>query len=182
MKSLSEQSEPNRGTLPVGRVHGHRGRDGEITIRTAGEAQRWLDSESVLIDRGRGEESFEIESQRAYRDRWVVKLKGIEDANEAAGLRGGKVEVPRIEAPTLGEHEHWHVDLIGMAVRLPTGETVGRVSGVQPSPGSDLLVVESVSGDAEWLIPMHREIVVEVNEEDRFLSIDPPDGLLELNE
>ena len=163
-------------------MHGHRGRDGEITIRTAGDADRWLDSDSLLIDQGRGAESYQIESQRAYRDRWVVKLKGIDDANVAAALRGGKVAVPRVEAPKLDDHEHWHVDLIGMAVQLKAGQTVGRVVEVQPSPGADLLVVKSSEKDSEWLIPMHRKIVIEVNEKDGYLSIDPPDGLLELNE
>lgn len=167
--------------LPVGRVHGHRGRDGEMTVRVAsGEASRWNGVRRVWLRLQGGESRcFDVEKDRAYRDRWVLKLAGIDDANIAAGWRGAEVTVETEQAPELGEFEHWRAKLVGMAVVVDE-VSIGHVRDVQPSGAADLLVVEMNDGE-EVLVPMHRKIVVEVDEKTNRLRIEPPSGLLELN-
>ena len=167
--------------LSMGRVHGHRGRAGELTVRVAsGEAARWSDVTEVWLRRADGEaERFDIECQKAYRDRWVLKLKDIDDADVAAGWRGASVAVALDHAPPLGEFEHWHAALVGMEV-FAAGASIGMVRDVQPTAGADLLVVQANDG-GELLIPLHRDIVVDVDEQAKRLRIDPPAGLLELN-
>lgn len=167
--------------LPVGRVHGHRGRDGEMTVRVgSGEASRWSGIRKVWLRLKDGDpRCFEVEQDRAYRDRWVLKLAGIDDANDAAGWRGAAVTVDSESAPALEEFEHWRATLVGMKV-IAGQETIGAVKDVQPTGATDLLIVETNEGD-EVMVPMHRDIVVEVNEKAGELKIDPPEGLLELN-
>ena len=60
------------------------------------------------------------------------------------------------------------------------GREVGRVKDLIAVPGSDLLVV--VSGGREILIPLVGTICREFDLQNRRLVIDPPDGLLDLNE
>ncbi len=165
----------------MGRVHGHRGRAGELTVRVAaGNAARWSEVAEVWLQRGdAAAERFEVEHERAYRDRWVLKLKGIEDSNAAERWRGAAVAVSRDQAPALGKFEHWHANLVGMEV-LVADKRIGIVRDIQPTAGSDLLVVHG-DGDDELLIPLHRDIVVEVDEATKTLWIDPPRGLLDLN-
>ena len=167
--------------LPVGRVHGHRGRGGELTVRVpAGEASRWSGVREVwLRHEDRPAERFDVESDRAYGDRWVLKLAGLDDSTAAAVWRGASVGVEKDRAPDLGEFEHWHADLVGLEV-FRKEESIGTVRDVQSTGGADLLIVEAKAG-GELLIPMHREIVVEVNQKANRLTIDPPEGLLELN-
>ena len=71
--------------LPLGRVSGHRGRTGELTVRIfRGEADHWSEVRRVWVDTGKGESSmFEVEQARAYRDRLVLKLAGVEDPTAA---------------------------------------------------------------------------------------------------
>lgn len=167
--------------LPMGRVHGHRGVGGALTVRVgAGDAARWSGVREVWMRLGHDPaRRFKIEREYAYRDRWVLKLVGIDDATSAARWRGALVTVEADRAPVLGEHEHWHADLVGMTV-VTREAKIGTVRDVQPTGGADLLVVEADDG-GELLVPMHREIVVEVDPIGRTLMIDPPDGLLELN-
>jgi len=47
---------------------------------------------------------------------------------------------------------------------------------------STLLVVEGTSGSREVLIPLCRQICVEIDLAGRRIVVDPPDGLLDLNE
>ena len=60
------------------------------------------------------------------------------------------------------------------------GREVGRVKDLLAAPGSDLLVVES--GGREILIPLVETICREFDLRNRQVKIDPPDGLLDLNE
>ena len=165
----------------MGRVHGHRGRAGELTVRVAsGFAARWSNVAEVWLQRGDGAaERFDVQHDKAYRDRWVLKLKGIDDSNAAAQWRGAAVAVPLDHAPVLEEFEHWHATLVGMDV-VAAGVSIGRVRDIQPTAGADLLVVQANDG-GELLIPLHRDIVVDVDEQAKQLRIEPPDGLLDLN-
>ena len=165
----------------MGRVHGHRGRSGELTVRVAaGDAERWSNVIEVWLRRENGSaERFDVQSERAYRDRWVLKLKGIDDSNAAAQWRGASVAVSLDQAPVLDEFEHWHAKLVGMEV-FAADASIGRVRDIQPTAGADLLVVQAGDG-GELLIPLHRDIVVDVDEQAGRLRIEPPAGLLELN-
>ncbi len=165
----------------MGRVHGHRGRTGEMTVRVAaGVASRWSDITEVWLQRRDGAaERFDVQHEKAYRDRWVLKLEGIDDSNAAAQWRGASVAVSLAHAPELDEFEHWHATLVGMDV-FAADASIGRVRDIQPTAGADLLVVQARDG-AELLIPLHRDIVVDVDEQARRLRIEPPAGLLELN-
>ena len=167
--------------LPVGRVHGHRGRGGELTVRVAaGDASRWDGVDEVwLHHEDRPAVRFDVENDHAYGDRWVLKLAGLDDSTAAAAWRGAAVGVEAGRAPQLGEFEHWHAELVGLEV-FREDESIGMVREVRPTAGTDLLIVEAKDG-AELMVPMHRDIVVEVNVEAKRLTIDPPAGLLELN-
>jgi 16S rRNA processing protein RimM len=155
-----------------------------------GDAGFWTGLGRVRL--GRGETNagrdYDVERSRAYRDRLVLKLRGVDDADAAAGLRGARVEVEPDRAPALQEGEHFVACLVGMEVRDEGGRSLGRVGGTMPTAGVDLLVVERDAGPGaaegeqqEIWIPMAAEIVLEIDEEGRTITVRPPDGLLELN-
>jgi 16S rRNA processing protein RimM len=174
--------------LPLGRVTGHRGRAGEFTVKIfRGEAGHWSDVRRVWLGDGDEESSvFEVEHARAYRDRLVLKLEGVEDPTAAEELRGSRVAVAVADAPELPEGEHYTALLVGMVVR--DGERiVGRVIDVMPTGGKDVLVIEpppgdpdSSTGENEILVPFVEEFV-DVDQAAGVIRITPPEGLLDLN-
>jgi 16S rRNA processing protein RimM len=137
---------------------------------------------------------YEVEHSRAYRDRLVLKLKGIEDGNEAARLRGHDVFVAREDAPRLPDGVHYVAELVGMLVVDERHGELGRVEGIVETGGVDLLRVRrserdssSASGDGdeedaeELLIPLAREYVRSVDEDERRIHVRIPPGLRDLN-
>jgi 16S rRNA processing protein RimM len=176
--------------LQVGRVAGHRGRGGEITIKVlGGDAGLWTELSRVWIgsdddDAGR---FYPVENSRAYRDRLVLKLEGVNGATAAAQLRGLEARASADEAPRLPDGVYYVDRLIGMGVRDGRGRELGRVRDVLRTGGTDLLVVVpgSTRGEQkeedEIMIPMAKGIVVEVDEEEGRITVDPPEGLLDLN-
>jgi len=145
-----------------------------------GGAARWTEIRRVWIGDGDRAGFRVVQRARAYDDRLVLKLEGVDDASAAAGLRGWPVAVAAEDAPALEEGEHYSALLVGLQVIDEHGGTVGRVTDVMPTGGADLLVVEGSTG-GEILIPFAPGIVEHVDEAEGVIRIRPPEGLLELN-
>jgi 16S rRNA processing protein RimM len=160
---------------------------GELTVRLArGEADFWNGVQRVWIGRAGDEAPYHVESSRAYRDRLVLKLEGIDGADEAARLKGMNALVAENDAPELPEEVHHIARLAGMEVRDETGRLIGTITDVMPTGGADLLLVAAAGGgegdeQEEIMIPFTREIVLEVDEDDDRVTVRLPEGLLELN-
>lgn len=159
-----------------------------MTVRGCGQAEAWLTVRRVWIARGREGRSYDVERSRAYRDRLVLKLKGIDDADGAARLRGERVEVAREDAPELPEGVHYVAELVGMLVLDESGVELGRVAGVVETGGTDVLRVRpgaeasGLAEDAEeYLIPLAREYVRSVDTAERRIEVNLPTELRELN-
>lgn len=151
-----------------------------------GQAMRWTASRRFWIGAAGGEAAagrfYAVEASRAYRDRLVLKLVGIDHATTAAGLRGQHVSVPGEEAPALGAAEWYAADLVGLEVlTLEDGRRLGRVEDVLPTGGTDLLRVRRESG-GELLIPMAREILCDVSLDEGRIRVKLPWGLEQLDD
>jgi len=149
-----------------------------------GDASFWVEVKRVWLAReGQAARQFEVEASRAYRDRWVLKLDGIDDAGSAEELRGARILVAPEDAPDLGPDEYYAERLVGMDVVDEDGQGLGRVEDLLVTGGVDLLVVRAPDAvDAEPLmIPLAKEIVRAVDEDAGRIVVRPPAGLLELN-
>jgi 16S rRNA processing protein RimM len=164
-------------------VSGHRGAKGELTVRLGrGDAAPWTALKRIWIGDAAAATAYEIESSRAYRDRLVLKLAGIDRATQAAALRGMNVHVARGEEPDLPDEVYLIARLVGMDVRDEQGDLIGRVSDVVPTAGADLLIVEREAREKdEAMIPLAKEIVIEVRETSNEIIVRLPAGLLDIN-
>jgi len=157
-------------------VAGHRGAGGEITVRVAsGDAARWIHLREVLLE-GR---PFRVDHARAYTDRLVLKLAGVENAGAAAGLKGLEAAAPPGEVPILPEGRYWVSRLLGARVADETRGDLGTVEDVVETGGTDLLLVREGSG-RERLVPLAREFVVGIDEAAGTIRVRLPEGLYEL--
>ena len=163
--------------LPLGRISGFRGLHGEVTVRVvSGHAERWVHVRRALVAGA----PRQVTSARAYRDRLVLKLAGVDDASQAAALRGSEVSVLAADLPALPEGEFWAGQLLGLRVVERSGAPLGEVEDVLETGGTDLLVVRDPSG-AEILVPLASGIVLEVDPSRGIAVVELPEGLRDLN-
>jgi 16S rRNA processing protein RimM len=175
--------------LPVGRISGHRGKQGELTVRVRGEAAAWVGLSRIRVDLDGTERTFVVESSRAYRDRLVLKLEGLDDGNAAARLRGGLVLVARGDAPAPQEGEYYLAELVGLVVVDADGQRLGRVEEVITTGGTEVLCVRGSADPAvpeggqgpELLVPLAREFVRSVDLDAGRIEVEVPAELRELN-
>jgi 16S rRNA processing protein RimM len=109
-------------------------------------------------------------------DRLLVKFEGV-DSRDSAELIRGAVFVSEDQRRSLGEGEYWPQDLVGCRVLTLAGDDVGEISDVVEGPAQDLISVDRDGGT--FLVPLVKEIVVEVDVDARRVTIDPPAGLVD---
>ena len=177
-------SNPDGKSLVLGRVSGFRGNRGEITVKVvSGNASRWVHVKRVVL-RGSGPGcaagSSIVVSARAYRDRLVLKLEGVDDASDAAALRGNEVLAPAEDVPRLPPDVYWVERLVGARVMDAALGDIGRVKDVVETGGVDLLLVQDSRG-VETLVPLASEFVTAIDETSGTIRLTLPEGLRELN-
>lgn len=170
--------------LRLGRVLGFRGTLGEMTVRVAsGDATRWVGLKNVLLadpaDPG-GARKYQVERARGYRDRLVLKLRGVDDAGTAGALRGRWILAPGEEVPELPSGVHFVERIVGLRVIDERGASLGKVADVEATGGTDLLVLEGNDGE-EILVPLASEFVASIDTTEGLVRVRLPEGLVDLN-
>jgi 16S rRNA processing protein RimM len=134
----------------------------------------------VFIQKKDRLEEYRIESQRSYKEHTIVKLEGVDSLSQARELVGLEFLLPEEELLSLEENNYYSFQIIGCSVITQGGEEVGSVTDVVWIKDNNLLVVRK--GENEILIPFTHSVCVEIDLNRKRIRIDPPEGLLELNE
>jgi 16S rRNA processing protein RimM len=104
----------------------------------------------------------------------------VDSISEAERFRGQEIKLPEEDIPDREEDQYYLYQLTGCRVFDSKGEKIGVVREIQIIAGNELLVLET--GHADILIPFAAEICREIDLKQRKIIIDPPEGLLDLNE
>jgi 16S rRNA processing protein RimM len=162
----------------IGRPHGIRGavvvgvRTDEPELRFAKGSR--LDTDPVSTG------PLIVAASRWHSSELLVRFEGVDDRDAAAELRGTWLLVDSATlAPPDDPDEFRDGDLIGLAVRTVDGTAVGRVDDVLHS-GQDVLVIKSPDG-RDILVPFVLPLVPEVDVAAGYLVINPPEGLLDMD-
>ena len=128
----------------------------------------------------RGQEVLTVNSARVQNGRPVIGLEGFGSIEDVERLAGLDLRIPEDSLLPLDPGAYYVHDLVGCAVQTISGEPVGEVRRVEGGAGASVLSVEGRRG--EVLVPLAADICVEVDIAGRRIRINPPEGLLELNQ
>lgn len=162
----------------IARVHGLRG---EVRVVVIGDdPARLAPGRELWFERGsEAPRLLRVASCRAQPPRLLVKFEGIETPEAAEPLAGGDLSV-RFDPSLLSSGEFYAHQLEGLDVVTLDARRVGRVAGVLFAPGRQLLEVREEGRPGTRLVPFHGDIVKAVDLAGRVVTIDPPEGLLDL--
>ncbi len=187
---MAEALPESQDWVVVARLGKTRGLRGELYGRSWNAPERLAQYKRVWLRRrdgslAAGGDSFEFEQVRSYKDGLLLRFGGVDSINAAEPLEHCEVVVPPAERLPLADGEFYLSDLVGCEVFLSgSGRKVGEVAGWQEFGGPELLeVAPGTAGSSEivW-IPLVRSICVEIDLGARRIVVDPPEGLIELNE
>ncbi len=109
-------------------------------------------------------------------DRLIFKFKGVDTISDAEKLAGADVAIPFEQRASLAEQEFYQSDLIGCEVVDGAGRSLGIVEDFEETGGTPLLRVGE-----NLLIPFAKSICTKIDLEHKQITVNPPEGLLDLN-
>lgn len=166
----------------VGRIARPHGVRGQVIVNPETDFidDRFVTGATMWVRAGQREESLTIASARVQNGRPVIGFEGFSSIEDVERLAGLELRVPEDSLRVLDEGVYYQHQLVGCAVETVGGVRIGEVTRVDGGAGGSLLVVRGARG--EVLVPFAQHICVEIDVAARRIRIDPPEGLLALNE
>jgi 16S rRNA processing protein RimM len=119
---------------------------GWVKLRSFTEPpERLLQHRDLLLGIGGAWVAYSIEASGRSAGQLTAKLKGVNDRDQAQGLRGAAVGVPRRELPQRDEKDFYRADLIGCEVVNLAGRSLGTVRHFVETPAQVLMVVRGAA-------------------------------------
>jgi len=120
---------------------------------------------------------MEVENTWMHGDHLILKFKGVDSISDAEKLAGAEVAIPFEQRAALDEQEFYQSDLIGCEVVDAAGRSLGIVEDFEETGGTPLLRI-----GANLLIPFAKSICTKIDLDRKQITVNPPDGLLDLNQ
>lgn len=164
--------------LIIGRITRPHGVRGEVKVRPETDfPERFARLRRVLLldERTAAARPAGVEAVRRQGGMILLKLAGVDDLEAARALQGWAVAVPWAERVPLPEGSYYLAEVVGLRVRTPSGEALGRVTEVLRTPAHDVYRVAGEAG--EVFIPATRQVVRAVDLQRGEMVVVLPEGL-----
>ena len=178
----SERDDSADDLVVVARAVRTRGLKGEIVAELLTDFPERFENvkKLIAISPAGDHRSVELEDYWFQKDRVILKFDGIDTIESAQALIDHNLAVPEAERVSLPENHYYDWELEGCNVRTTTEEPLGKVKGVMRTGGVELLVVATEDNKRDYLLPLAESIVLEINPKEKYIVVDPPEGLLDL--
>ncbi len=167
--------------LALGKVLRPHGLGGLMRVSSQPESEAlFLQSGTARLRRSDGEErDFRVLSAKPFKHLMLLQLQGVDTREAAETLQGAEI---LLEAGRLSREpqEFFWQELLGLGVYQASGEYLGALDDIIPTPGHDIYVVRH--GEREFLLPATAEVVREIRLGKREMIVDAGEELLGLNE
>jgi len=164
--------------LQVGVITSTHGVRGEVKVfPTTDDAARFKQLKHVLLDTGREMKPLEIQGVKFFKQFVILKFKGIDNINDIERYKRCPLLVERKDAVELKEDEYFIADMIGIQVETEDGEVFGTLKDVMETGANDVYVIDTEE-HGEVLVPAIKECILDVDVENRKMTIHLMDGLI----
>ena len=165
--------------LRVGVISSTHGIRGEVKVYpTTDDPERFLDLDEVILDTGREHKILEIEGVKFFKNQVILKFKGYDNINDSEKYLKKDLLVDREHAVELGENENFIADLIDMEVVTDEGKVLGTLTDVIETGANDVYAVKTPEGK-EILLPAIRDCILDVNVDEKRMTVHVMEGLLD---
>ena len=128
-----------------------------------------------------GEEKIKVEIQNVkyHKGIAILKLKDFDDINQILKFKDMDIYVDEENKIVLPKDHYFIYDLINCQVFDMSGKNLGFISNVIQAASNDVYVVSDIPNNKEYLIPVVKQFVKQVDIENKRIVIDPIEGMIE---
>ena len=142
------------------------------------DIQRFEELEYVLIEKNKKLLKYLIKEVKYQKQMVLLKLKGIDDINQAEEFKGCYLKIKREDAKELPEGTYFIADLIGLNVYTDDGKILGIIDDIFNYGSNDIYVVKDESGK-QILITAIKEVIIQIDLENEKMIVHLLKGLVE---
>ena len=117
---------------------------------------------NIYIQTKKSLETVTIEEVKYAKNLVLLKIKGIDNINDAEIYKNCYIKIDRSDAVELPEDSYFIIDLIGIKVYTDEGEALGDVIDVFPTGANDVYVVKNELGK-QVLLPAIGDVIKNVD-------------------
>ena len=159
----------------IGHISNTHGLKGEVKVRPFTESKKDYERlKSILIDFNGNLKEYSVETVRYQKDVVLLKLKEVNDIDEAEKLKGHYIKIPRESAKKIDEDEFFIADLIGCEVYQD--ELLGILDDVFTAGASDVYVIKR-KGKKDLLLPAISSVIKNIDVVNKRIDVEVPGGL-----
>ena len=164
--------------ITIGKVVSTQGNRGEVNVLPLTDSiDRFENLDNVFLRNKNSQKILNIEKIRIKKDTVILKLKDIENIQEAKMIVGSFLEVERKNAVKLPKGAYFIFEIIGLEVYTENNIFLGKVENVISTGSNDVYIVKG-KNKKELFIPAISEVVKNVNLEKKRITINMVDGLI----
>ncbi|KAA8373880.1 ribosome maturation factor RimM [Leuconostoc carnosum] len=164
----------------VGTIVNTHGIRGEVKIMAITDfpENRFKKGVELQIETKQGLVPLTVQSSRLHKNMWLVLFEGITNINEIEKYKTDDIYVASDERQELEDDEYYYDEIIDSQVVDLTGNVIGIVSEIMTTGANDVWVVKR-EGQPDALIPMIDDVVKSVDVDNKLITIDALEGLLD---
>lgn len=157
--------------LQVGVITSTHGIKGEVKVfPTTDDKNRFKKLKECYIEYKNEMLPVEVLSCKFFKNMVILKFKEIDNINDVEKYKQCKLFVDRAHAVKLEKDEYFVTDLIGISVYKKDGSLFGTLTEIIPTGANDVYVVTG-EDKKEWLLPAIKECILNVDMENRKMTI-----------
>lgn len=169
--------------LIIGKFQKTHALKGELNMISDLDPEYFLEGKPMILDYDGILVPYYVESIRPKGSTsFLVKLEGIQSEEDASPFVNKEIGVIKKDAEEWLDDEIMDSnDLIGFVIiDSDTGNELGKISRIEDSTSNLLFIIETPEGE-EIFIPANEDFILEIDEDEKFIKMNLPEGLIDLN-
>ena len=164
--------------IVIGKVVSAQGNKGEVNVLPLTDSiDRFNNLDNVFLRNKNSQTILNVEKIRIRKNMVILKLKDIENIQEAKMIVGSILEVERKNAVKLSKDTYFTFEIIGLEVYTENNIFLGKVENIISTGSNDVYVVKRKDKE-ELFIPAIHDVVKNINLEKKRITINMVDGLI----
>ena len=163
----------------IGYITKTKGLKGEVQLFFEFEDYEDLDLDVLFADMNGKMVPFFVTSHKLYpNSTGLFYFDDVDHIDKAQALVKKKIYMPLTKMPERGEDDFTYNDLEGFMVTDETQGELGKIIAVNEYPQQFVATV--LYKEKEILFPLNEDMILEIDEEEKTLLVDLPEGLLDI--
>ena len=154
------------------------GLKGEVTVLLEADVPEVSSIKTVFIEQNQRLVPYFIQGVSAQKSKAFIKFEDINSIEDAENISKQSLYIEKTARPKTGRGEFYDDEVINFEVHDQEKGLLGNIQEIMQAGPNRLLVVKHA--DKEILIPMNGPFITSINKTKKRISVDLPDGFLDI--